>query len=71
MVLSGGNMNLSLELTNEQSIRLNELAGELGVDPLDLARAAINDLLTKPDDDFDRAAQYVLKKNSELYRRLS
>ncbi len=60
-------MNISLELTDEQSNRLNEL----GVDPHDLARAAINDLLTKPDDDFDRAAQYVLEKNSELYRRLS
>lgn len=41
-------MNLSLELTNEQSNRLNELANELGVDPHDLARAAINDLLTNP-----------------------
>ncbi len=64
-------MNLSLELTNEQSNRLNELANELGVDPHDLALVAINDLLTKPDEDFDRAAQYVLEKNRELYRRLS
>ena len=64
-------MSISLELNDEQSKRLEERARELGVDPRDLAKAAVNDLLSRADDDFDRAAKLVLEKNRELYRRLS
>ena len=64
-------MSISLELTDEQSRRLEERARQLGVDPRDLAKAAVNDLLSRTDDDFDRAAKFVLEKNRELYRRLS
>jgi len=64
-------MSLSFNLDDEQSSRLEERARELGVDARELAKAAVNDLLTRPADDFDRAAQFVLEKNRELYRRLS
>ena len=50
---------------------LEERARELGVDARELAKAAVNDLLTRPADDFERAAKLVLEKNRELYRRLS
>jgi hypothetical protein len=63
-------MSISLNLDDDQSKRLQERARELGVDPLDLAKAAVNDLLSRPADDFDRAAKSVLDKNRELYRRL-
>ena len=64
-------MSVSLHLDDEQSARLQERARELGVDAGELARAAINDLLSRQADDFDRAARFVLDKNRELYRRLS
>jgi len=64
-------MSISLKLDSEQSSRLEERARELGVDPQELARAAVNDLLGRSADDFDRAAKFVLNKNQELYRRLS
>ncbi len=64
-------MSISFNLDDEQSARLEERARELGVDARELAAAAINDLLTRPADDFDRAAKLVLEKNAELYRRLS
>ena len=64
-------MSISLQLDDEQSRRLLEVARELHVDPTELAKAAINDLVSRPADDFDRAAKYVLEKNRELYRRLS
>jgi hypothetical protein len=53
-----------------QSERLEERARELGVDARELAKAAVNDLLTRPAEDFNRAASFVLEKNKELYRRL-
>ncbi|HRX78213.1 MAG: ribbon-helix-helix protein, CopG family [Planctomycetaceae bacterium] len=64
-------MSISLQLDEEQSKQLEELARELGVDARELAKAAVNDLLTRPSDDFTRAAKFVLEKNRELYRRLS
>ena len=64
-------MSISFDLDDEQSKRLETRAKELGVDPRELARAAVNDLLARPADDFDRAAKRVLEKNRELYRRLS
>ena len=64
-------MTLSLELDEQQSERLQQRANELKVDPQVLARAAINDLLSRSDDDFERAARLVLDKNRDLYRRLS
>ena len=64
-------MSISINLDDEQSARLEERARQLGIDASVLAKAAVNDLLTRPDDDFDRAAKLVLAKNDELYRRLS
>ena len=63
-------MSISLELDDQQSARLQERARELRVSPHDLAKAAVNDLLSRPADDFDRAAKFVLEKNRELYQRL-
>ncbi len=64
-------MAISLTFDQEQSSRLEERARELGVAPQDLAKAAVNDLLNRSGDDFDRVAKLVLDKNHELYRRLS
>ncbi len=64
-------MAISLQLDEVQSQRLQELACELKVDADELAKAAINDLVSRPADDFDRAVGYVLEKNRELYRRLA
>ena len=64
-------MSIALQLDEHQSQRLEERARELNVDPRKLAKAAVNDLLSRPADDFERTAQFVLNKNRELYRRLS
>ena len=62
-------MKLSIDLTPAQAERLRLEAERLGLSPEDLARAAIVDLLASPD--FHAAAERVLKKNEELYRRLA
>ena len=64
-------MTITVELSEEQAAQLESRARELGVDPGELARAAVSDLLSRPADDFARAARFVLDKNQELYRRLS
>jgi predicted transcriptional regulator len=60
----------TIELSDERLEKLRELAAQLGSSPEELVRASIEGLLNGPDDEFKNAAQYVLEKNSELYRRL-
>ena len=64
-------MKLSLDLTESQNEKLDSTAKRLGVRPEELAKAALNDLLDKPQEDFESAAQRVFAKNKELYKRLS
>ena len=64
-------MKLSIDLSPAQAERLRLEAERLGLAPEDLARAAIADLLANAGDDFKPAAERVLKKNEELYRRLA
>jgi hypothetical protein len=63
-------MKLAVELPPAQAEKLREEANRLGLPPEELARAAVLDLLSTPDDEFHAAAR-VLEKNKELYRRLA
>lgn len=63
-------MNVEFELPPAQAEQLRQAAERLGVAPSELARAAVADLLTR-EDDFQRAAERVLRKNIDLYRRLA
>ena len=64
-------MKLTIDLSPAQAERLRQEAERLGLAPEELARAAITDLLATPDEEFGRAADRVLRKNEELYRRLA
>ena len=63
-------MTITIDLTEEQLQRLEELAKSLSVNPRELAQAAVSSLLARPAEDFERAASYVLEKNKEFYDRL-
>jgi len=64
-------MNVAFELPPAQAEKLREAAARLGISPSDLARAALSDLLAEREEDFRSAADRVLRKNAELYRRLA
>jgi len=64
-------MALAIDLSDHQAQALAETAARLQVSETDLAAAAVRDLIAQPADDFDAAAQRVLSKNAELYRRLA
>lgn len=51
--------------------RLAEVAGKLGLTPEELVRRCLEEKLARIEDEFVRAAEYVVEKNEELYRRLS
>ena len=64
-------MQMTVDLSNKQAEQFQQLGKSLSIPPQELVRAAIDDFLSRPAEDFHRAARYVLQKNQELYRRLS
>lgn len=62
---------ITISLSDERLQRLQELADQTGATPQQLLQAGLEDWLDRPQDDFASAAGYVLRKNAELYRRLS
>lgn len=64
-------MQLAFELPPSQAEKLREEAKRLGLSPEDLARAALADLLSTPDAEFHAAADRIVRKNQELYKRLA
>lgn len=64
-------MKISVEVNGAQERQLNEVARKLNVRPEELASAAVHDLLAQAEADFEKAADRVVKKNRELYRRLA
>lgn len=62
---------ITIPLSEEHLEKLRQIARQMGVSPEELARAGLEDWLLQPRRDFAQAAQYVLKKNTELYRRLA
>jgi hypothetical protein len=62
---------ITITLSNDRLAKLQELAARLHIAPEELARAGVEELLTRPEEACQRAMEYVLKKNADLYRRLA
>jgi antitoxin FitA len=62
---------ITIALPEEQALKLQELAQAAGTSPEELLRAGVEEWLSRPSRDFAEAANYVLQKNAELYRRLA
>jgi len=62
---------MTLQLDDVRADALRKKAERVGLEPEQLLRASIDDLIAQPDVDFDQAANRVLSKNRELYRRLA
>ncbi len=63
-------MKISVELSADESDLLDSTASRLGVRPEELARATLCDALSRDNEAFPQAAEYVIRKNEDLYRRL-
>jgi antitoxin FitA len=62
---------ITISLSDDRLERLRTMAKLASVSPEDLARAGLEDWLDRPREDFQKAAEYVLRKNAELYQRLA
>jgi hypothetical protein len=64
-------MKIAIDLSPTQADQLRERAKSLGVHPEELARAAVADFLSTPDEGFRTIAEEILQENHELYKRLA
>ena len=62
---------LTITLPAEKWAQLQEKAKRYQIAPEELLRVSLEELLTRPDEDFQQAMEHVLTKNAELYRRLA
>ncbi|MCL4531192.1 MAG: DNA-binding protein [Chloroflexi bacterium] len=62
---------ITIELSNERIRQLKEYAKQFGIPMEELVRVSVEDMLAQPEEQFRKAMQYVLKKNTKLYKRLA
>ena len=62
---------LQLQLPEQTAHKLQEAAKRLGVSPEQLSILSLEEKLAQLEDEFHRSAEYALKKNVDLYQRLS
>lgn len=62
---------ITITLSNDSMMKLKEKATHFSVSAEELVRVSVEELLAQPDETFRSAMEYVLKKNTELYRRLA
>lgn len=62
---------ITIALSDDRLQKLQQIAARFQVAPEELVRASIEELLSRPEEEFRRALEYVLRKNTELYQRLA
>jgi hypothetical protein len=62
---------LVISLPEDRLRKLEDLARRYGIQPEELVRASIEEVIARPEEEFRRALDFVLNKNAELYRRLA
>ena len=63
--------SLTIDLSESQLQKLQDLARSHGVTPEALLRANLENWLNRQKSEFTNAADYVLQKNTKLYQRLA
>ena len=62
---------ITVSISDDRMQKLRERASHYHIAPEELVRVSLDDLLTRSEEDFRQAVEYVLRKNTELYQRLA
>lgn len=63
--------SITIDIADDRLKKLHQLAQERGMSPEALLQTSVDTLLSDAKTELTQAANYVLQKNSELYRRLA
>ena len=64
-------VTMTVTLSEDRLQKLQDLAAQFRITPEELLRVSVEELIARPQADFQKAIDYVLKKNKELYKRLA
>ena len=59
--------SITITLPEDRLQKLKEIALNFGITPEELARVGIEELLSRPEESFQKTVDYVLNKNKKLY----
>ena len=62
---------ITISLSDDRLKILEKKSARLHLSPEELVRLSIEELISRPSEDFQQAMQETLKKNAELYKRLA
>jgi len=62
---------ITIPLSDDRLSQLRKWSEQAGLAPEEFLRRHVEQLLDRTGDQFQQAAEYVLRKNAELYRRLA
>jgi len=64
-------VTITVEIEDSKALLLREKAEKFGLLPHQFVTASIEDLIARPEPDFEEAMRRVLSRNKELYGRLA
>ena len=64
-------VRITVEIDDNKAAILKKKASKFGLLPDQFVTASIEDLISRPDPEFESAMRRVLSKNRELYKRLA
>ncbi len=62
---------ITISLPDDRLRALEKISARLNLATEELVRLSIEELISRPEEDFRQAMKDVLKKNAELYKRLA
>lgn len=63
--------SITIDIADDRLKKLHQLAHDRGMSPEALLKLSVDTLLDASKPELTQAANYVLQKNAELYRRLA
>jgi hypothetical protein len=62
---------ITITIPDDRLVKLQETATRLGISLEELILMGVEEILNQPEQTFQSAVDYVLKKNAELYKHLA
>lgn len=64
-------VTITVTLSEDRLQNIQELAKKFNIAPEELLRVSFEELVARPQEDFQKALEYVLETYKELYKRLA
>ncbi len=64
-------VTITVTLSEDRLQKLQDLAKQFNIPTEELLRVSFEELVARPQEDFQKALQYVLETYKELYKRLA